>query len=84
VSGHEYFLLYKELAPCESDGPGDAQEWNLFDLYLNVDDNEESLYDRPNPSDMFRRGIKSPMPQDIFSRKYCSLIVCRSSILLST
>jgi len=25
ISGHEYFLLYKELAPCESDGPGDAQ-----------------------------------------------------------
>jgi hypothetical protein len=52
MSGHEYFLLYKELAPCESDGPRDAQEWNLFGSYLNVEDNEESLYDRRDLSDM--------------------------------
>ena len=62
MSEHEYFLLYKELAPCASDGAGDAQEWNLFSSYLNVDDNEESLFDRYSLSNL------SPMPKDEVKR----------------
>ncbi|RDW90058.1 uncharacterized protein DSM5745_01833 [Aspergillus mulundensis] len=30
-----YRLLSEELAPNESDGPGDTQEWNLFKTYIN-------------------------------------------------
>lgn len=52
ISRHEYFLLSTELAPFESDGPGDTQEWNLFDSYLNVDGSEESSNDRHNLSDV--------------------------------
>ena len=54
MSGHEYFLLSHQLAPYESDGPGDAQEWNLFDSYMNVGDDEESLYDRGSLSEMLQ------------------------------
>ena len=55
MSQHECFLLKKDLAPYESDGPGDAQEWNLFDSYLNVENTEESLYDRHSLSRMLER-----------------------------
>lgn len=47
-------LLLTTLAPCESDDPGDAQEWNLFDTYLNTDNTEESLYDRHSLSGMLQ------------------------------
>lgn len=49
----EYILLSHSLAPVESDGPGDTQEWNLFNSYLNC--NEESLYERHNLSNMLQR-----------------------------
>lgn len=29
----EYYNLLSTLAPFESDGPGDTNEWNLFDRY---------------------------------------------------
>lgn len=31
---HEFINLSGKLAPIESDGPGDEDEWNLFDNYL--------------------------------------------------
>lgn len=30
----EYNILSSHLAPYESDGPGDSEEWNLFAAYL--------------------------------------------------
>lgn len=30
----QYFLLLNSLAPWESDGPNDTEEWNLFDTFL--------------------------------------------------
>jgi hypothetical protein len=53
MSGHEYFLLSHTLAPFESDGPEDNQEWNLFDSYLST--NEENLHERHNLSNMLQR-----------------------------
>ena len=55
IGRHELFNLLTSLAPFESDGPGDTQEWNLFVSYLNADDNEESLYERHNLSVMLQR-----------------------------
>ena len=34
---HEYVLLTTALAPYESDGPEDTDEWNLFDTFLSKD-----------------------------------------------
>ncbi|KAL2822262.1 hypothetical protein BDW59DRAFT_149627 [Aspergillus cavernicola] len=34
LPGNEYYNLLVTLAPYESDGPGDTEEWNLFDTYL--------------------------------------------------
>ncbi|KFZ16086.1 hypothetical protein V501_02401 [Pseudogymnoascus sp. VKM F-4519 (FW-2642)] len=40
-------LLRSRLAPNESDGPDDTEEWNLFDEYLAPrDDDQKSLEDR--------------------------------------
>lgn len=55
MSRHERFLLVHTLAPFESDGPGDREEWNLFVSYLNADGKEESLYQRHNLSEMLQR-----------------------------
>ncbi|RKF62642.1 hypothetical protein OnM2_032059 [Erysiphe neolycopersici] len=44
---HQYFLFLNSLAPWESDGPGDTQEWNLFDTFLGQ---EESNNVRIQPS----------------------------------
>lgn len=52
---YDHFLLTGWLAPIESDGPGDAQEWNLFDEYLGVNDNVESLNERHSLSGMLHR-----------------------------
>ena len=53
ISRQEEFLLLQTLAPFESDGPGDTQEWNLFDSYLNA--NDENLYERHDLSNMLQR-----------------------------
>ncbi|KAL5337526.1 Alpha/Beta hydrolase protein [Aspergillus crustosus] len=34
LSHNEYYNLLVNLAPYESDGPNDMEEWNLFDTYL--------------------------------------------------
>ncbi|KFZ07678.1 hypothetical protein V502_09824 [Pseudogymnoascus sp. VKM F-4520 (FW-2644)] len=47
VETFERRLLSSTLAPNESDGPEDIEEWNLFDEYLVVrDDDQESLKNR--------------------------------------
>lgn len=43
----EYYNLLSSLAPYESDGPDDTEEWNLFDQYL--DRTAETL---DNPHDL--------------------------------
>ena len=55
LTTHEYRLLSESLAPFESDGPDDTQEWNLFESYLNAHDAKESLYERHNLSNMLNR-----------------------------
>ena len=47
---HEYLLLSDTLAPFESDGQDDKEEWNLFETYLN--DDKASLEDRHDLSNM--------------------------------
>lgn len=39
---HQYFLFLNSLAPWESDGPGDTQEWNLFDTFLGQEEPDRS------------------------------------------
>lgn len=51
MSLHEEHLLLKTLAPFESDGPEDTDEWNLFKKYL-PDDDENNLHDRHSLSHM--------------------------------
>lgn len=52
MSTFEYLLLTTTLAPFESDGPEDSDEWNLFEEYLAVtDDHEEDLKNRHSLSD---------------------------------
>lgn len=47
VDAFEHRLLSGTLAPNESDGPEDIEEWNLVDEYLVVrDDDQESLKNR--------------------------------------
>ncbi|KAI0996649.1 hypothetical protein K3495_g11534 [Podosphaera aphanis] len=46
---HEYFNLLTLLAPWESEGPGDNNEWNIFDALLGKKDNQEKA-DRKNKS----------------------------------
>lgn len=48
------FLLLHTLAAFESDSPGDIQEWNLFDSYLNRDDAEDGVYERYSLSNMLQ------------------------------
>lgn len=50
MSDNEYLILLRDLAPHESDGPDDSQEWNLFDSYLNG--GEDSLNNPHDLSDM--------------------------------
>ncbi|POS88086.1 hypothetical protein EPUL_000330 [Erysiphe pulchra] len=38
----QYFLFLKSLAPWESDGPGDTQEWNLFDTFLGQEESDRT------------------------------------------
>ncbi|ELR10426.1 hypothetical protein GMDG_00838 [Pseudogymnoascus destructans 20631-21] len=45
----EHRLLSSTLAPNESDGPEDTEEWNLFNEYqVVVDDDQKSLENRHN------------------------------------
>ncbi|KAF8859944.1 hypothetical protein BDZ45DRAFT_688807 [Acephala macrosclerotiorum] len=49
----EYMLLTSTLAPFESDGMEDEEEWNLFEEFLTVSgDRSEDLEDRHSLSDM--------------------------------
>lgn len=48
VSHHERSILSKSLAPIESDGVGDEEEWNLFEQYLTVDSNDPDSLDEPH------------------------------------
>lgn len=48
-------LLGHSLAPFESDGEGDTTEWNLFDSYLDAQDDEESHYEKHNLSSILQR-----------------------------
>jgi hypothetical protein len=44
MSNHEFLDLATTLAPIESDGVDDQEEWNLFDEYLPMDfDDVEDL-----------------------------------------
>ena len=43
MTQHEYGLLLTTLAPFESDGPENTEEWNLFDTFLSKD--KESWHD---------------------------------------
>jgi hypothetical protein len=52
MSQHEDFLLRYRLAPIESAGEGDTQEWNLFDEFIDDEENEEGLLDRHSLSKM--------------------------------
>lgn len=54
MSAAEYFPLTYTLAPVESDGLGDTEEWNLFERYLPAEDDVESLNDRHSLSDILR------------------------------
>ena len=46
MTRHEYFLLAYTLAPFESDGPSDVQEWNLFEAYLGKQGEASILEDK--------------------------------------
>jgi hypothetical protein len=46
------FLLRHSLAPIESAGEGDTQEWNLFDEFIHEEENKEGLLDRHGLSKM--------------------------------
>lgn len=46
LSMFERGLLSSTLAPIESDGPEDMEEWNLFDEYLVVKDDQKILEQR--------------------------------------
>lgn len=50
VPATEARLLQDSLAPYESDGPGDTNEWNLFDAYM--DKHPSSLDDSHSLSTM--------------------------------
>jgi hypothetical protein len=52
MSRHEDYLLRYTLAPIESAGEGDTQEWNLFDEFIDDEENEEGLLDRHSLSKM--------------------------------
>ena len=47
-------ILVDTLAPIESDGPEDNDEWNLFKQYLPDNSEEEKLHDRTHLSKMLR------------------------------
>jgi hypothetical protein len=53
MSHHEFYRLSRSLAPIESDGPDDKEEWNLFEKYLAITlDDLEVLKERHSLSDM--------------------------------
>ncbi|XTI85849.1 hypothetical protein V2W45_1377750 [Cenococcum geophilum] len=53
MSRHEFFNISMSLAPIESDGVEDQEEWNLFEHYLPMTfDDLEGLNDRHSLSDM--------------------------------
>lgn len=53
MSRHEFFNISMKLAPIESDGVEDQEEWNLFEHYLPMTfDDLEGLNDRHSLSDM--------------------------------
>ncbi|KAI9844753.1 MAG: hypothetical protein M1837_005286 [Sclerophora amabilis] len=54
LTRREEARLQVDLAPFESDGPGDEQEWNLFTSYLTPDNHRATLHDRHNLSNMLR------------------------------
>ncbi|KAK2734313.1 hypothetical protein FQN57_001718 [Myotisia sp. PD_48] len=49
----EYYNLLFKLAPYESNGPGDTEEWNLFATYL--DSSAEALHNPHDLSTMLER-----------------------------
>lgn len=55
MNRREEFLLCHTLAPIESAGEGDTQEWNLFDEFIHDEENEEGLLDRHSLSKMLDR-----------------------------
>ncbi|KAK5046650.1 hypothetical protein LTR84_007411 [Exophiala bonariae] len=52
---HEYMLLTTMLAPFESDGPQDTDEWNLFTEYLPGDEDEDQLHEQHSLSSTLAR-----------------------------
>lgn len=50
ITGHEYFILSKDLAPIETDGVDDQEEWNLFKEYLPL--NFEDIGDLNNSNSL--------------------------------
>jgi hypothetical protein len=45
LSDFDYDIFRTTLAPFERDGPGDNDEWNLFEQYLAVRDGQEGALD---------------------------------------
>jgi hypothetical protein len=53
MTQHEYFNLLTTLAPWESDGPEDTEEWNLFNTFLSKE--KKSWHDPHDVSKMLRK-----------------------------
>lgn len=64
---YEDFLLRHTLAPIESAGEGDTQEWNLFDEFVHDEENEEGLLDRHSLSKMLNRWTFHKVSLTLFS-----------------
>lgn len=55
MSEHVFFQLSGQLAPVESDGADDKEEWNLFEQYLPMTfDDPEDLKEPHSLSDMLK------------------------------
>jgi len=78
TSDNEYLILLRDLAPHESDGPDDSQEWNLFDSYLNG--GEDSLNNPHDLSDMLNNWendvVRSWLSISVFSYNQFLYALC--------
>ncbi|RYP65480.1 hypothetical protein DL769_006303 [Monosporascus sp. CRB-8-3] len=55
LSDYEYFLLTHQLAPIESDGPHEEDEWDLFDEYYRTDNPQNIQYQAHRLGEMLRK-----------------------------
>ncbi|RYP36414.1 hypothetical protein DL767_003377 [Monosporascus sp. MG133] len=54
LSHYEYFLHTHQLAPIESDGPGEEDEWDLFDQYYRTEHPYDIEYQANRLGEMLR------------------------------